>query len=100
MNNYGSSQIEEGTDAPQRRLRSWQFRTRSLMLTVAVVAIWVSILLDPNFRPLVRLMSRAIGITLAAIGIAFGLGLLGFGLCSACDRTVGRLRRASQWPDE
>ena len=60
----------------------------------------MGVLLDPRVGPLVLLVVGAFGITLAVMGVAMGLGLLGFGLCSTCDRIVGWLLRASRWPDE
>jgi hypothetical protein len=70
------------------------------MLLIALAAIWMGLLPDPQVGPLVLLLMGAFGITLAVMGVAMGLGLLGFGLCAACDRAVGWLRRASRWPEE
>jgi hypothetical protein len=81
-------------------LRRRRFRTRSLIMVIALTAVWMGVLLDPQVGPLVLLLSGAFGITLAVMGVAMVLGLLGFGLCSACGRALGWLRRASQWPDE
>jgi len=92
--------VEEAKDARRSRLRQRQFQARSLMLVITLAVVWLGILLDPNVGPLLLLLSGAFAITLAVMGLAMGLGLLGFGLCSACDRAVGWLRRASQWPDE
>jgi hypothetical protein len=70
------------------------------MLVITLVAVWLGILLDPDVGPLLLLLSGAFGATLALMGLATGLGLLGFGLCSVCDRVLSWFRRASQWPDE
>jgi hypothetical protein len=92
--------VEEAKDARRSRLRQRQFRARSLMLVITLAAVWLGILLDPNVGPLLLLLSGAFGITLVVMGLAMGLGLLGFGLCSVCDRVLAWLRRASQWPDQ
>ncbi len=71
-----------------------------MMLVVALAAIWLWVLLDPFIGPLVLAVLLWIAGTLAVVGTAMALGLLGFGLCTAGDRIVGWLRRASHWPDE
>jgi hypothetical protein len=93
-------QVNEANDAQQGSRPRRRMRTRSLILAVAVAAVWMGIVRDPQVGPLVLLLSGALGLALALMGVAMGLGLLGFGLCSACDRALGWLRRASQWPDE
>jgi hypothetical protein len=94
----GSKKSGPGASDSQRRRR--QFRMRTLMLAVALAAVWMGVLLDPSIGPLVLGILAAFGFTLALMGAAMGLGLLGLGLCSAGDRVVGWLRRASRWPDE
>jgi len=79
---------------PERRRR--QFRMRTLMLVIALVAVS----LDPNVGPLVLGVLAAFAMTLGLMGAAMGLGLLGFGLSMAGGRVIGWLRRASRWPDE
>ncbi len=96
-----SPPLVDGVDDAHRRwLRRRRFRIRSLSLVVALAAVWMGVLLDPYVGPLVLLLMGAFGIALAVMGVGIALGLLGFGLCSACDRAVGWLRRSSQWPDE
>ena len=92
--------VDEVASARWNWLRRRQFRTRSLMLLIVLAAVWMGILLDPQVGPLVLLLVGAFGITLAVMGVAMGLGLLGFGLCTACDWMVAWLRRASRWPNE
>jgi hypothetical protein len=82
---------------PQRRRR--QFRTRTLMLIVALAAVWMGVLLDPNVGPIVLMALAAFGLTLGLMGTAIVLGILGFGLCTAGGRAWGWLRSASRWPD-
>jgi hypothetical protein len=82
----------------QRRRR--QFRIRSMMLAVALVAVWIWVLLDPFLGRLVLAILLWIGGTLAVVAAAMGLGLLGFGLCTAGERAIGWLRRAASWPEE
>ncbi len=83
---------------PERRRR--QFRMRSMILVVALVAVWLWVLLDPLIGSLVIAVLAWIAGTLALVGAAMGLGLLGFGLCTTGDRIIGWLRRGSSWPDE
>jgi hypothetical protein len=91
--------VDEVDTARQGWLRRRRFRTRTLLLIIALMVVWMGVLLDPQVGPLVLLLG-AFGITLAVMGVAMGLGLVGFGLCSACDWAVGWLRRASEWPNE
>jgi fatty acid desaturase len=83
---------------PQQRRR--QFRMRTVMLVIALVAVWMGVLLDPHIGPLVLLLVGAIAIGTAVMGVAMALGLLGFGLVAAGGRLAGWLRRAARWPDE
>jgi len=92
--------VDEVDDAHQGWLHRRRFRIRSLMLVIALTAVWMGVLLDPHVGPLVLLLIGAFGIALAVMGVAMGLGLLGFGLCTACDQAVAWLRRASRWPNE
>jgi len=92
--------VDKVDNAHRGRLRRQRFRIRSSMLVIALTAVWMGVLLDPRVSPLVLLLLGAFGIALAVMGVAMGLGLLGFGLCTACDWAVGWLRRASHWPDE
>src|SRR5262249_20675139 len=80
-------------------LRRRQFRLRTLMLVIALAAVGMGLLLDPNIAPLTWLFLGAFGIALAVMALAMGLGLLGFGLCTVGDRFLGWLRRSARWPD-
>lgn len=86
------------TPAPDRRRR--QFRIRSIMLVVALVAVWMWVLLDPIIRGIVIAVLLWASSTLAIVGTAMGLGLLGFGVCTTGERIIGWLRRSSSWPEE
>jgi hypothetical protein len=70
------------------------------MLAIALVAVSMGVLLDPNVAPLVWVLLGAFGIGLTVVGVAMVLGLLGFGLCTVGDRLIGWLCRAARWPDE
>ena len=74
--------------------------TACAMMAVVLAAVWLGVLLDPQVGPLVAFLLGGFGVTLAVMGVAMGLGLLGFGLCAATDRLLGVIRRASHWPDE
>ena len=76
-----------------------QFRTRSLILLIALAAIWLGVLVDPQIGPLALLMMGAFGVALAVMAMAMGLGFLGFGIFAAGNRLAGWVRRASQWPE-
>jgi hypothetical protein len=82
------------------RPRSWQFRTRTMMMAIVLAAVWLEVLLDAQIGPLVVFLLVGFGVTLAVMGVAMGLGLLGFGLLTAADRLLGAIRRAARWPDE
>jgi hypothetical protein len=87
-----------GTPAADRRRR--QFRIRSIMLVVAIVAVWMWVLLDPIIRGIVFGVLLWVASTLALVGTAMGLGLLGFGVCTTGERIIGWLRRGSSWPED
>ena len=70
------------------------------MLAVALVAVWLWVLLDPFIGALVLAVLMWIAGTLAFVATAMGLGLLGFGLCTAGERMIGWLRRAASWPED
>src|SRR5262245_45278816 len=82
-------------DDPQRRRR--QFRLRTVMLVIALVAVWIGVLLDANVAPLVLGLLGGFGIGLGVMAAAMVLGILGFGLFAASERVLGWLRRASRW---
>jgi hypothetical protein len=82
---------------PQRHRR--QFRLRTVMVVIALVAVWMGVLLDPNVAPLVLGLLGAFGISLGVMAAAMVLGILGFGVFAAGARVLGWLRRASRWPD-
>jgi hypothetical protein len=82
---------------PDRRRR--QFRIRSIMLVVALVAVWLWVLRDPIFGQLVIGVVIWVASILLLVGMTMGLGLLGFGLCTAGDRFIHWLWRGSRWPD-
>jgi hypothetical protein len=80
--------------------RRWQFRLRGLILLIAITAVWVSVLRDTQIALLLLMVVGMFGVTLVVMAVAMGLGLLGFGVCSACDLLVSWLYRASHWPDD
>jgi hypothetical protein len=75
-------------------------RTRSLVLLLALSAVWFAVLIDPRLGPLALYIAGAFLVALAVMATAMGLGLLGFGIFAAGDRLVSWVRRASQWPEE
>jgi FtsH-binding integral membrane protein len=80
------------------RHRLWCLRALTLLLALAVVWIWV--LLDPDIGLLVLKGLGAFGAVLVIIGLAMGLGLLGFGLFALGAWVVNWVWRSSRWPDE
>jgi hypothetical protein len=84
-------------DTSERRRR--QFRLRTGMSAIALVAIAMGILLDPNLAPLGLMLLGAFGVGLGVLAAGMALGILGFGLCTAGERALGWLRRAASWPD-
>ncbi len=71
-----------------------------MMLVVALVAVWLWILLDPVIGSLALQILAYYVATLVLVATAMGLGLVGFGLCTAGGRLIGWLRRRSSWPEE
>jgi hypothetical protein len=65
-----------------------------------LVVVWVGVLIDPRIGPTVHFLLAAFGAVVGLFGAAMGLGLLGFGLCTAGDRVIGWLRRGARWPEE
>jgi hypothetical protein len=86
------------TGAAERRRR--QFALRTLMGVIALIAVWMGVLLDPNVAPLVWVLLGAFGIGLSVLVAAMGLGLLGFGLFAAGGWVIAWLRRAARWPED
>ena len=76
------------------------YRRRLGVFGAVLAVVWLGVLLDPNVASLVLFLLAAFGATLGLFAVAMGLGLLGFGLCTAGDRFVGWLRRGAQWPEE
>ena len=77
-----------------------QFGTRSLILLIALAAVWFGVLVDPQIGPLALYIVGAFGVALAVMAMAMSLGFLGFGIFAVGDRLVGWVRRASQWPED
>jgi hypothetical protein len=82
----------------ERRRQS--YRRRMAVLGAVLAVVWLGVLLDPNVASLVLFLLAAFGATLGLFAVAMGLGLLGFGLCTAGDRFVAWLRRGTRWPEE
>jgi hypothetical protein len=78
--------------------RRRQFRRMSLILLIALIAVWLGVLVDPQIGLLMVYVMGAFGVALTVM--AMGLGFLGFGIFAAGDRLAGWVRRASQWPEE
>jgi hypothetical protein len=76
------------------------FRRRMVVLGAVLAVVWLGVLVDPRIGPTVLLVLAAFGAVVGVFGAAMGLGLLGFGLCTAGDRVIAWLRRGSQWPEE
>ena len=83
------------------------YATHFSMLAVAAVLVSLypgftvllaRVILHERFSPAQR---AGLGLcTLAVVATAMGLGLLGFGLCTAGERAIGWLRRTARWPEE
>jgi hypothetical protein len=89
-----------GPRVDESERRSRRFRTRTMTMAAVLAAVWLGVLLDPQVDPLVAFLLGGVGVTLAVMAVAMGLGLLGFGLFAAADKLLGVIRRASRWPDE
>jgi len=82
-------------DAPRRRTGA-----PSIVLAVALAAVWGEVLFDATVRTLILGMGVAFGCTLGLMAAAMALGLVGFGLFALFDHASGWMARASHWPDE
>jgi hypothetical protein len=100
MINDSSSDDREAADLGPHRLRRMRFRTRSLMLAVAIAALCASVFANSEIGPVVAIFFGLFGVALTVMGAAMALGLLGFGFMAAAHWVAGRFRRASRWPDE
>ena len=76
------------------------YRRRMAVLVAVLAVVWLGVLVDPRIGPSVLFVLAAFGAVIGLFGAAMGLGLLGFGLCSAGDRVVTWLRRGARWPEE
>src|SRR5262249_44400699 len=76
------------------------YRRRVAMLGAVLAVVWLGVLLDPRLGPLVLMVAAGFGAGVGLFGGAVGLGLVGFGLCTAGDRFVAWLRRGARWPEE
>ena len=88
---------EEGTEPARRR---YQYRLRSLVLVVVGVGVWLGVLVDPAFGPLMWFGLLALGLTAGVLLTALGLSWLGFGLFAAGDRVAAWVKRSSRWPED
>jgi hypothetical protein len=76
------------------------YRRRMAVLGAVLAVVWLGVLVDPRIGPTVLFLLAAFGAVVGLFGAAMGLGLLGFGLCTAGDRVIGWLRRGARWPEE
>ncbi len=83
-------------ESDRRRLR---FRTRSMMLLVLVVGIWLAILIDPLLRPLAGSTLLWIVGMLVFMLAFMSLAWLGFGLFALGDWIIGWFQRSTRWPE-
>jgi hypothetical protein len=70
------------------------------VLGAVLAVVWLGVLVDPRIGPTVLFLLAAFGAVLGLFGAAMGLGLIGFGLCSAGDRVIAWLCRGARWPEE
>lgn len=65
--------------------RRWQFRIMSLMLAVALAAIWLAAMPDPAFWILALVALGVVAVVLTIFGSLMGLGWLGFRLVALIE---------------
>ncbi len=94
----GPAKASASTSDEARGHRPYRRRIRVLVAVLAIV--WIGVLIDPHMGPSVLFVLAAFGAVIGLFGAAMGLGLIGFGLCSAGDRVVTWLRRGARWPEE
>jgi hypothetical protein len=98
VTDVGPAKASAATSGDARGRRP--FRRRMAVLGAVLVVVWVGVLIDPRIGPTVLFLLAAFGAVVGLFGAAMGLGLLGFGLCTAGDRVIARLRRGARWPEE
>jgi hypothetical protein len=76
-----------------------RFRTRSLMLLVVVVGIWLALLFDPVVGPLLISVMVGVGVVVAFMLSLMTLGWFGFGLFAIGDWVIGWFQRSTRWPE-
>ena len=76
------------------------FRPRIWALSLLVLGVWISLLLDLALGRLVLGVLLAFGLGLAVIVGTMALGIMGHGVFAAGDRVIAWLRKSSRWPDE
>ncbi|MGO9471017.1 MAG: hypothetical protein ACLQIB_43515 [Isosphaeraceae bacterium] len=76
------------------------FPSRSLAAMIVLAVVWAGVLLDPEVGSFMLMLAGAFATGLVIMGLAMGLGFLGLGFASAGGWIAGRIRRATQWPDE
>ena len=81
------------------RRRSGRLQTRTRVVSLVLLALWLGLLLDPMVGPLILRILMAFGLTLALIVGTMGLGIMGFGLFAAGDHVIALLRQGSRWPE-
>ncbi len=73
---------------------------RTLFLILVLASVWLGLLLDPMLGPIMLSLLMAVGLTLAVVVAAMGLGWMGIGLFAAGDRVIGWFRESTQWPED
>ncbi len=96
----GPAKASAATSTPnEARVRRW-YRRRVRVLVAVLAIVWIGVLIDPHVGPSVLFVLAAFGAVIGLFGAAMGLGLIGFGLCSAGDRVVNWIRRGARWPED
>lgn len=96
----GLMDVGPAKDPAAARAGSNRYRRRVGVLGALLLAVWIGVLVDPRTGPTVLFLLGAFAAVLGLFGLLMGLGLVGFGLCTAGGRFIGWLRRGSRWPED
>ena len=77
--------------------RRFRYRLSTLMVAIAVLAVWLGALVVPGVGDLFLGGAAVIAATLLILLLAMGLGWVGFGLFALADRALSWARRGPEW---
>ena|SRR5271157_4699785 len=95
----GSTSGDSWSDQTGGQRSRW-LRVRIRVVSLVLLALLLGLLLDSMVGLLLLAVLMALGLTLAVIVGAMGLGIMGCGLFAAGDHVIAWLRQGSRWPEQ